>query len=499
VTGSPHTALRTLRGGAGGRLVAAVLAASALLAGAAQPATAGSRPFTTGVTNIGTHAPLGFEQARATGARFIRIPLYWAGTAPVALPPGWNPEDPEDPHYRWGESDIDVVRAYNAGLTPVLQVDGAPAWAQRCQTPAAVAPAICDPDPAALRAFAVAAARRYSGQVPGLPRVSYWQALNEPNLSLFFFPQFDTSGRTLSPYFYRDLINAFYAGIKGVDPANLVIAAGLGPIAIPKWTIGPMSFARQLLCMRTNLRPTRDSCGGGVHFDIFAIQPYTTGGPSHEGKVNDVQLGDLAKLQELIEAADRAGRIVSAFPRTPLWITEFSWDTKPPDPGGLPMRIAARWTAEALYAAWRAGVANFFWYSLNDSVPDPSRHPSLTLESGLYFRGATPAQDQPKRVFYAFRFPLVAYPREGGLAVWGKTPTSGPGRVRIQLRLDGRWRNALVAEADGQGIFQARLPTAYGSGHRGSARAKFGTVSSVPFSMRPVPDFRHPPFGEKPG
>jgi hypothetical protein len=489
---------RALRGAATRRFLAAALAASALLASAALPAAADARPLTTGITNIGTRNPLGFERTRAAGAQFVRIPLYWAATAPEKAPPvGWDPENPLDPNYEWDGSDLDVIRAFNAGLTPVLQVDGAPAWAQRCQTPPVVLPAICDPDPGALRAFAIAAARRYSGLYPGLPRVYYWQALNEPNLSLFFFPQFDTSGRALSPYFYRDLINGFYAGIKAVDPTNLVLLAGLGPIAIPKWTIGPMSFARQLLCMRNNSKPTRDSCGGGVHFDIFAIQPYTTGGPTHEGKVNDVQIGDLEKLQALIRAADRAGRIQGAFPHTPLWITEFSWDTKPPDPGGLPMRIATRWTAEALHTAWRAGVTNFFWYSLNDSAPNPTRHPSQTLESGLYFRGATLAEDQPKPLLSAFRFPFVAYPRKGGLLVWGRTPNSKPGKVRIQVLNGHRWHTVLAVRADPQGIFRGRARTSYGNNKSGAARARFGGVSSAPFSMRPVPDFRHPPFGKK--
>ena len=154
--------------------------------------------------------------------------------------------------------------------------------------------AICDPSPAALAAFATAAARRYSGQFPGLPRVQYWQGLNEPNLSLFFFPQFNTEGTPLSPDLYRALINAFYSAVKSVDGSNLVLAAGLGPIAVPPWTMGPMRFARLLLCM-TGARhphPIGGDCGGGVHFDIFAIQPYTTGSPTHEGGVNDVELGD---------------------------------------------------------------------------------------------------------------------------------------------------------------------------------------------------------------
>jgi hypothetical protein len=473
-----------------------VLAAALLALAAAAAPTASARPLFTGITNLGSNEPLAFERARAAGTRFVRIPLNWADTAPLAPPPGWHPEDPADPNYQWADSDIDVIRATAAGIVPVLQIDDAPKWAQRCQTPAVLSYAICDPDPAALAAFATAAARRYSGLFGGLPRVQYWQALNEPNLSLFFFPQFDASGKTLSPGLYRNLINAFYDGVKAVDPTNLVLAAGLGPIAVPKWTLGPMRFARDLLCMRGHAkpRPLPGNCGGGVRFDIFAIQPYTTGAPTHEGGVNDVQLGDLGKLQTLLRAADRAGRIDGKFRHTPLWITELSWDSSPPDPGGLPMSIATRWTSEALYVAWRAGVSSFFWFSLHDDTPSNRPFPD-SLESGLYFRGATFEQDQPKEVLSAFRFPFVAYPAKKGLLFWGRTPTSAPGPVTIQVWKGDAWRNALVAKADKAGIFTGTARTGYGRGKQGFVRALYGGESAIPFAMRPVADFKHPPFG----
>jgi hypothetical protein len=481
---------------AASRSPAALLLALGLLLLLLSPSAANARPLVTGITNLYEDAPLAFAQARSSGAQMVRIPLHWEGAVPKVEPTAWNPHDPLDPNYNWEASDTEVTRAIQAGLTPVLQLGGPPRWAQRCTSPEVAGFAPCDPDPAKFAAFATAAARRYSGQIPGLPQVRYWQALNEPNLTLFFFPQYDTAGNALSPELYRALINAFYAAVKSVDPANLVLSAGLGPTAVRPWTIGPMSFTRQLLCMkgRTNPRPAGGACEGGVHFDIFAIQPYTTGGPTHEGGVNDVQIGDLEKLQTLLKAANRAGRIQGAFKRTPLWITEFSWDTAPPDPGGLPMKIATRWTAEALHEAWTAGVSNFFWYSLRDSAPD-GRPYSQTYESGLFFRGPTLAQDQPKPVFYAFRFPFVAYPGEKGLSFWGRTPDGKAGKVTIRLRTKRGWRKAKALRADKDGIFHGTIGTTYGGNKRGAARADFGGIQSVPFSMRPVADFRHPPFG----
>jgi hypothetical protein len=475
-------------------LLAGALASSVAHPGGAQAA----QPLVTGIAGIGEYQADVFGEARSSGARMVRLALNWDSVAPAQQPSNWQPADPADPHYDWGYIDKGVREAVNAGLTPVLLIDGAPQWAQRCKSPPGIqAGNLCDPDPAALEAFAKAAASRYSGHFGGLPRVQYWQGLNEPNLTLFFFPQFNTAGKALSPYLYRQLINAFYAGIKSIDPTNLVLAAGLGPIAVKGWTIGPMRFARMLLCMHgvKEPRPTKGDCEGGVHFDIFDIHPYTTGGPTHEGGVNDLELGDLDKIATLLKAADRAGRIKGSSSHTELWNTEFSWDSNPPDPGGLEMKILCRWTAEALYRSWRAGMTHFFWYSIRDDPPEPSKPFSQTLQAGLYLRGATVAQDQPKEVLQAFRFPFVAYPAKRGLSFWGRTPTSEAARVRIQLWKGGRWLGAGSARAGSDGIFQGVLPRSYGRGKRGLVRAVFKGQASVPFSMHPVADFRQPPFG----
>lgn len=457
------------------------------------------RPLRTGISyvHIQDAEPVAFEHVRQAGAQLVLTPIEWGHIVPEERPAVWNPEDPADPHYDWGLHDRWVANAVAAGLTPVLQVRGAPKWAQGCRFTAFDTP--CDPSAEDLADFTTAAVRRYSGQFGGLPRVRYWQGLNEPNLSLFFMPQF-VDGKAVSADLYRTLINTFYAAVKAVDPTNLVIAAGLGPIAVPKFTIGPMRFTRELLCMRGHKRPrpTRSDCGGGVKFDIYDIHPYTTGSPAHEGGVNDVQMGDLRKLVTLLRAADRAGRIDGAFRRTPLWISEISWDSNPPDPGGLPPRILNRWTAEALFNAWRAGVEDFFWFSLHDFKPDPNVESYESPESGLYFRGPTVAQDRPKPHLHAFRFPFVAYPRKkkGGLYFWGRTPNSGPGKVRIQVWKGKKWHKVRIVRADRFGIFRGVARTRYGRNRRGAVQAHFGKGSSLPFSMKPIGDFRHAPFGD---
>ena len=472
-------------------------AACAALMALAASAGAAPAPLQTGISYVlaDEEPDVALEHVKATGAQFAQTPVRWSEVAPANQPANWQPEDPGDSHYDWERIDRWVVAAVRNGLTPVLQIRSAPTWVQRCPATQIDTGGPCNPDPAALTAFATAAARRYSGQFGGLPRVQYWQGLNEPNLSLFFNPQYE-GDKPASPYLYRALINSFYAAIKAVDPSDLVLAAGLSPLTV-SGSIAPMRFARLLLCMTggKHPRPTGGDCEGGVDFDIFDVHPYTSGGPTHKGGSNDIELGDLGKLTTLLAAADRAGRIHGAFSRTPLWITEFSWDSNPPDPGGLPMRILCRWTAEALHNAWSVGVHTFFWFTLRDS-PGISGFPNAeTPQAGLYFRGAAVAQDQPKEVLSVFRFPFVAYPKAKGLKFWGRTPDGGKGKVAIQALKNGHWRNVFVARANRVGIFRGKAPTHYGRNEHGKIRALYKGQGSVPFSMRGIPDFFQPPFG----
>jgi hypothetical protein len=461
------------------------------------PTAAGAavRPLDTGVSNVYSNEPATFAHVRATGSTLALSPLRWGAIAPQKLPANWNPEDPADPNYEWKFFDIWVTNAVQAGLTPVLQIRGAPSWAERC-VPSPSSEAVCNPEPAAFAAFTKAAVRRYSGDFGGLPRVRYWEGLNEPNLSIYFEPQYE-GNTAVSPDLYRALLNTFYATVKSIEPTDLVLAPGLGPIAVPHYTIGPMQFTRMLLCMagRHHPHPVAGNCGEGVHFDIFDVHPYTTGSPTHEGGPNDVEMGDLAKLQELISAADRAHRIQGAYKHTPLWITEFSYDSKPPDPGGLPMKVETQWAAEALYQAWTHGVSNFMWYSLDDEAPQPNVPFNVSLQSGLYFWAPTVAAEQPKPMVAAYRFPFVALRRSNGLKFWGRTPNSRGGRIVLQARSGSKWRRIGVARADAAGIFKGLVRTGYGAGRRGAVRAHFGKSASPGFPMRPVGDFPQPPFG----
>jgi len=273
---------------------------------------------------------------------------------------------------------------------------------------------------------------------------------------------------------------------------NIVVAGGTAPfrdfqdgIKFTSW--GPLGFMRELLCLDRKLKP---KCHARTMFDVWSHHPYTSGDPTHNAVLpDDVSLGDLPEMRRVLDAAVRAGNVVS--PRRPLfWVTEFSWDSSPPDPGGVPSVLHRRWVAEGLYRMWASGVSLVTWLSTRD-------HPLATsiAQSGLWYRGASLAGDRPKPSLAAFRFPFVAFPRGTGIYVWGRTPAGRPARVLVEQQFRGGWKRLGIVKTNGNGLFQARFAT----NKTGFVRARTADRGerAVPFSLEAVPDQLFNPFGGK--
>lgn len=479
-----------------------MLPAVALFVSLLAPSFAGAiRPFETGVTTPDAEQSeqLGYDRIKGAGASFTRVIISWAAVAPDVQPETWDPTDPEDPNYDWTEYDAAIQRASNAGLNVLASIFRAPSWAERCR---ADEPGICNPDPDMFADFTEAAARRYSGQIADLPKVRFWKAWNEPNLFLFFLPQFK-NGKKVSPDLYRTMLNKFAARVKAVDPNNQVVGGGLAPLQRPGG-LGPLDFTRRVLCLKGRKKPVpQGGCSGKARFDAWANNPYTTGGPKHESAgPDDVSLGDLPEVTKIMKAARKYGKVTSN--RTPsVWVTEFSWDSKGPDPGAVPMKTLKRWVPEALFGAWKAGVTRFSWLSLRDWARPKGLPYSETVESGLYFRGRNIAADKPKPILRAFRFPFVAHRRKSGLKIWGRTPASVSAKVVIKYRKKGGWRKVATLRAAGNGVFSKFVRTSLGKKNRGSVRAEvrggkaktLGQAKSLPFQLKPIKDYYQPPFG----
>jgi hypothetical protein len=440
-------------------LLAALTAAFATGAAASSDGTqATPRPLATAIYDpelmSSPNPDLALSRIRELGAGAVRLILYWRAVAPApespTRPANFDATDPAEPRYGWGSFDAVVRRVVAHGLVPIVGVQFAPRWAEGN---ASGRPGTRRPSAQELALFATATARRYSGRLDGLPRVRYWQVWNEPNLGVFLNPQVE-NGTLVSPSLYRDMVNGFSAAVHAVNDDNVVIAGGTAPFGRRGSANGtpPLQFMRSLLCLsgRTTIRRV---CPSRTSFDVWAHNPYTLGEPTRQALDPDnVSLGDLPEMQRVLVTAVRRGAIASRT-SVPFWVSEFSWDSNPPDPQGVPKDLHARWVAEALYRMWTAGVSLVTWFQLRD---DPRG--VTPFQSGLYLNdGGAYELNRPKEAAAAFRFPFVAFRRGVGALVWGRTPSGTAGQVTVE-RLDGAtWRPVTALAADSAGIFTARV------------------------------------------
>ena len=430
-----------------------------------------------------------FKRMKAAGANFVRINAVWASVAPSgkAMPAGFHPTDPADPLYNWSGLDTVVRAATTAGLRPILAVLSAPVWAQGTSSTRPKIPGGYKPNAIQFGNFATAAATRYSGSFEGHPRVRYWAIWNEPNLLRYLSPQ-TTGKRAVSYLSYRKLLNAGARAIHNVSPGNVVIAGETSPFGGPASSrTRPLTFMEKVLCVSEKyvkkVWKYKSACKTRVAFDAWSQHPYTEGGPSTTAhRHGDVPLGNMSDMRAVLNTAIRAKNVISN-KKVGLWITEFSWDSNPPDPKGVPARLEARWVSQALYRSWSTGVNLFVWFLVRDQ---PFR-PGSYYQSGLYtINKSHPADvtlDKAKAALTAFRFPFVALPKsKTSISVWGRTPDSKAGKVKIQRKSGSAWKLIKTLKANRYGIFQARISKPAKTIYL-RARLADGSDISVPFSL----------------
>jgi hypothetical protein len=412
-------------------------------------------------------------------AQTVRLPARWKFIAPTRPA---NPANPLDPAYDFQRLDGAVRKATNRGLEVVLNLTTAPSWAEGPgRSPKITQEGAWDPDPTAFGNFAKAVARRYSGSVATLPSVRFYEAWNEPNYGLTHLaPQW----KNRKPYavtLYRRLLNAMYDSVNSVRSSNKVVGPSLGPFGrAPNGRRGPKNqlagmrplyFLRELLCLRHNDRmtPTRCPRAKRARFDVLSHHPINPAGSPLDEAVHpdSVVGGDLGQLKKVMRKAEKAGNVLPARIRRPLWITEFWWTTNPPDAGGagVPPMKQARNIEEALYGFWRVGVERAYSFMIRDTRYDPT---------GLYTQAG-----EPKPSLTAFRFPLVADRRsKRNVLVWGKSPSGG--QLQIQERKNGNWKTLARTSVKSGKIFTKTLR------FRGKAklRAQIGGEQSLTWPVK---------------
>ncbi len=443
---------------------------------------------------------------RATGARVVRIPVEWRYIVSADPPPGFNAADPASPAYDFAAVDAAVRDTVAAGLQPLLVVTRAPAFAEAPHRWPYAYPGSWAPDPAAFGQFATAVARRYDGSFPDplapgrtLPRVTLYEAWNEPNLARYLEPQWVAAGgrwRAFAPLLYRQLLNAFYAAVKAVEPGATVIATGVAPNGEPVGVgrMTPTTFLRALLC----LEGPHLACPDPPHFDVLAFHPLSfeiPDLPAHSAQ--DVAIADLAKVTGLLAQAERVG---TALPRAhkPVWVTELNWESAPQASHGVPPRLQALWISRALHRLWVAGVSLVDWQFLVDPYPGVTLATStggtvrVQRPAGLYSAGVVdgrsePADARPKPFLRGFTLPFDPLRVDRGhVRVWALLVRPEQSASLQRLMADGRWRTIARLRADGGGVLNALVPLRGAMALRMVSGALRSASAAVPRDRSPL-------------
>jgi hypothetical protein len=339
------------------------------------------------------------------GADVVKINLYW------------DEVEATRGTFNWGSYDAAVDAIVAAGMKPYLTIGShAPKWA----THKGGRPGTNRPNAKAFATFAQAAGEHYPG-------VHIWSVWNEPNLYSWLSPQ-RSHGIPLSPSIYRNLYLAGVRGLKaGGHTGDTFLLGELMPRAgTSQQKVRPLEFLREMACLDRHYRQIRGSaakkrgCRKVGRFPVsgIAYHPYTPpAGPGTREGPDDAAIGQLGRLRATIDALARRGKL----PRhLPIWITEFGFQTKPPDPiFGTPLKKAASFMDASEWIAFRnSRVAAYSQYTLYD---DPPRGGSGVLrwsswQAGIYFRNGK----RKPYVFDAFRLPLLVRQLGGNrVEIWG--------------------------------------------------------------------------------
>jgi Glycosyl hydrolase catalytic core len=303
----------------------------------------------------------GFPLLKGLRAQVVRITLTWRS---VATKRPKVATDPADPAYEWTVFDRAVLLAKKSRIQVLFGIQGTPAWANRGRS-ARIAPT----NYRDLQNFARAAARRYSGtferqdsetETTLLPAVRLWLAWNEPNNPAFLAPQYKrVHGRLMawSAYQYARICNAVYIGIHGAGAGSERVACGAtDPFGNnqPKSrrpSISPLAFLRS--AKRYGLR----------RFDAWAHHPYAARPaetPATKPKAKtSVTLGNIGDL---------VSEVTRLYGGKPIWLTEYGYQTRPPD-----LFFGVTWKAQAKYLAQAYAIARnnrrigmFVWFLIRD-------------------------------------------------------------------------------------------------------------------------------------
>lgn len=423
------------------------------------------------------------DELRALGVDTVKFYIPWSEIAPQGptKPAGYNGADLASyAEARWEAYDGLVRAATERGFQLLVAPSTpAPGWATSTRGDAV---GVTRPNPIEFGKFVQAVGTRYDGKrrdAAGnpLPRVSFWTIGNEPNHPMWLQPLgSESSKRAISPELYRNMVRqAVLAFGRSGHKNDTILFGELLPIGSSRYgarnNVQPVEFLREFFCLDANHEPYRGSQAsvrGCLNFRQitgvkgFAMHPYTraSGPRGKEPTKDDATIRSLDRLERVLDKAAAQGRL--ARKKIPIYVTEFGYQSNPPDPFQVDIAKIPGYLNEAEWMAWRDDrVASWAQYLLVDDVLNPGTGNDRfsRFQTGLRFEdfNAKPG------VYDAYRLPLFVTLRGSRtVEVWGAARPVPGLQVRIEQRL-GETEPFTVAaggeavQTNSRGYFMKRL------------------------------------------
>jgi hypothetical protein len=462
-------------------LAAALLAAAALMLATAGRAHASTtmptmlQDDTTLVYGSPAARDSRLDELQSLGVDIVKVRVSWRALAPSHKPAGFDGTNPVDySQTAWARYDAVVQGAQARGMQVFFQLGGdAPLWATGGKHKSQV----YQPNAAEFRKFVQAVGTRY-------PSVRLFSVWNEPNLVSWLAPQYK-SGVPYAPVIYRALLYAARDGLNASGHSGQELLLGeLLPFTRTSTDTSiktrPIAFLRELACVDSHYRPYKGKAArlrSCEHFTPLpgtglAYHPYTlAGGPDvPTPNRDDASIGNLGRVTSALDKLSARHRL-GLSGRMPLWITEFGFQSDPPDPVTTPIKKIPGFMGESEWIAFRN--PRVMSYSQYPMIDDPGR--GAGFQSGLRFHNGKPKPG----VYAAFRTPFWVRLITGSrVEAFGGARSASSGTVTIQSRSGskGSWTNVATVPVDSSGYFDRTL-TASGAKKR-QFRFVYGSLTS---------------------
>jgi hypothetical protein len=402
------------------------------------------------------------DELDSLGVDRLRITLVWRAVAPAAdqdRKPSFDATDPAQyGDTAWSNYDRVLRLARERGIGVNFNVTApAPDWATGTPEREDIDD-VYAPDPTEFGNFVKAAATRYRD-------VDYWSIYNEPNQAGWLSPQWVRDGdgdwEEASPRHYRALLDAAWTALQTSGHGGDTILVGE---TAPKGlrdnrgetsSIDALRFLRRLYCVDDNLlllrgkQATEHGCPTSDAEQVFPREhpalfdatgyghhPYELLNPPDAKPFwpDWATTANLPTLQEhLRKLRARYGRPGGL----PLYLTEYGYQTNPPDRTGVTWATQAAYLAQAEYIAFRnPGVRALSQFLLIDGPPPAGD----TFQTGL-----RTVDGKAKPSLRGYRFPIHVVRRGRRITVWGLARAAAADsrpRYAIEFRRRGsrRWR-----------------------------------------------------------